>query len=84
MLSQPDIAADVNIDGAIKCANTALHTAGRFRNNMPAGKNFAPAQLDRFFFVRHGHFLFGYYVMIHVNHLNNNMEREYFRKNDSR
>jgi hypothetical protein len=53
VLSKPDITADVNADGAIKCTNTALHTAGWFGNNMPAGKNFAPARSEWIFFVRH-------------------------------
>jgi hypothetical protein len=53
VLSKPDIPADVNADGAIKCANTALHTAGWFGNNMPTGKDFAPARSKGIFSIRH-------------------------------
>jgi hypothetical protein len=76
-LSKPDIATNVNVDGAIKCANTTLYTAPWFRNDVAAGKNFAVARLEMTFFIRHGYFPLGEYAMIHVNHINNNRKTIY-------
>jgi hypothetical protein len=56
VLSQPDMAADINADGAVECANTALHTARWLRNDVSAGKNFAPARFDWFFLSWHAYF----------------------------
>jgi hypothetical protein len=49
VLSKPDIPADVYADGTIECANTALHTARWLGDDVPAGKDFAPARGKRIF-----------------------------------
>jgi hypothetical protein len=53
MFPQPDMTTDVNADGAIKCADTALHTAQGFGNNVPAGKHFTSFWIEMIFFVMH-------------------------------
>ena len=72
VLSKPGITADINSNGAIKCANAALHTARGFGNNMPAGKYFAPARGVRIFYIRHGNFSSGDSPIIHANYIINN------------
>ena len=58
---------DINADGAIKCANATLHTTRWLGNDVPAGKNFAPARFERFLFIWHEHFPSGDEVIIHPN-----------------
>jgi len=62
MLAEPDIPANINADGAIKCTNTALNTAGWFGDNMPTGEDFAVARSKGVFSIRH---LFFYHPSIY-------------------
>jgi hypothetical protein len=40
-LSQPGMPANIDIDGAVKRANTALHTSGWIRHYLPGREDFS-------------------------------------------